>query len=264
MKGEKTGSGNHDKEDKFYRDCMELLQRANVPFLMGGAYALGVHTGIHRDTKDFDLFLRRGDFDLALETFSRNGYESEKTFPHWLGKVKKNELCIDLIYRAGNGLCEVDDLWFQRGRDAQAFGLAVKVCAPEELIWMKAFIMERERYDGADIAHLFESCADQLDWNHLKARFASHWPVLLSHMILFQYIYPSERARVPNRMLEELLGRWGEESRVSAPDRVCRGTLLSREQYLPDVRERRFRDARLEGSQRLSSQDVERWTDAIG
>jgi Nucleotidyl transferase of unknown function (DUF2204) len=264
MRAKKTGDGDHDRGKNFYRQCMEVLQRAKIPFLMGGAYALGVYTGIHRDTKDFDLFLRRRDFDLALETFDRNRYKLEKTFPHWLGKVKKKELCIDLIYRAGNGLCEVDDLWFERARDAQAFGLAVKVCAPEEIIWMKAFIMERERFDGADVVHIFESCADQLDWDHLQNRFGAHWPVLLSHLILFQYIYPSERARLPRNVVENLLRRWSEEARFSTPDRVCRGTLLSREQYLNDIRQRGFRDARLEGPQRLTPQDIERWTDAIG
>jgi len=159
-----------------------------------------------------------------------------------LGKVKSGENCIDLIYRAGNGLCEVDDLWFERARDAQVFGLSVKMCAPEEIVWMKAFIMERERFDGADVAHIFESCAAELDWRHLLKRFGSHWPVLLSHIVLFGYIYPSERGRIACAIIDELLQRWRDESSFSATDRVCQGTLLSREQYLPDIYERGFRD----------------------
>ena len=31
--------------------------------------------------------------------------------------------------------------------------------APEKIILTKAFVMERERYDGADIAHLLLHCA---------------------------------------------------------------------------------------------------------
>jgi Uncharacterised nucleotidyltransferase len=263
MSAEARSGDDYCPTDRFYRECMEVLRQANIPFLMGGAYALGVYTGINRNTKDFDLFLRPKDFESALQTFSREGYEAEKTFPHWLGKVKAKEFCIDVIYRAGNGLCEVDDLWFARARDAQAFGLPVKVCAPEEIIWMKAFIMERERFDGADIAHLFESCAEELDWTHLLGRFGSHWPVLLSHLVLFGYIYPSERARIPVACVEELVRRWREESAVSSSDRVCRGTLLSREQYLPDISELGFRDARLEGSQRLTPEEIEHWTNAI-
>jgi hypothetical protein len=47
---------------------------------------------------------------------------------------------LDLIFRAGNGLCEVDDSWFERASDAELLGVPVKHCAPEEMIWMKAYI----------------------------------------------------------------------------------------------------------------------------
>jgi hypothetical protein len=263
MKTEATNSAGEGDTENFYRESMEVLQHACIPFLMGGAYAFRVYTGIHRNTKDFDIFLRPDDVDRALETLSRKGFESEKTFPHWLGKVKGREACIDLIYRAGNGLCEVDDLWFTRARDAHAFGLSVKMCAPEELIWMKAFIMERERFDGADVAHIFESYAEKLDWTHLLKRFGPHGRVLLSHLILFGYIYPSERTRIPSSIVDELIQRWRDESLLASTDRVCQGTLLSREQYLPDIRERGFRDARLEGPDCLAPQDIKQWTDAI-
>ena len=61
------------------------------------------------------------------------------------------------------------------------------------MIWTKAFVMERERYDGGDVAHLLLKCSEQLDWHRLVSRFDSHWRVLLSHLILFGYIYPSEK-----------------------------------------------------------------------
>ena len=265
MSGEVTNTGQDDPADEFYRKVMEVLQQAKIPFLMGGAYAFGVYTGIHRDTKDFDLFLQPHDLDRALEAAQGRGFESEKTFPHWLAKIRSDKSCIiDLIYRAGNGLCEVDELWFQRARDAQAFGLSVKMCAPEEIVWMKAFIMERERFDGADVAHILQSCAGAMDWKHLLERFGPHWRVLLSHLVLFGYIYPSERAQIPPDIVDELLRRWREESSIACADRLCRGTLLSREQYLPDIRERGFRDARLEGPERLDPHDIQHWTDAIG
>jgi len=48
--------------------------------------------------------------------------------------------------------------------------------------------MERERYDGADIAHILRARAADLDWERLLERFAGHWHVLLSHLILFEYL----------------------------------------------------------------------------
>lgn len=107
---------------------MHILERAGAQFLIGGAYAFAFYTGISRDTKDFDLFLRPADVDLALEAFQCTGYGAEKTFPHWLAKVWAGTDCIDLILRAGNGLCSVDDQWFARAVRSDLLGVAVQLC----------------------------------------------------------------------------------------------------------------------------------------
>ena len=245
----------------FYRDAMRVLLDADVPFLLGGAYALALYTGIERHTKDFDLFLRETDLDRAMRGFERQNFRVDRTHPHWLAKAYCGDDCIDLIYRAGNGLCDVDESWFERGRSDEALGVAIKLVAPEDIIWMKAFIMERERFDGADIAHLLYSCADKLDWQHLVRRFGEHWRVLLSHLVLFGFIYPSEKHRVPQSVISELLQWTIEDQHVAEREAICRGTLLSRAQYLVDVNERGLRDARLSGA--MSEADVARWTAAI-
>ena len=126
---------------------------------------------------------------------------------------------------------------------------------------MKAYIMERERFDGADIAHLLVSCGDKLDWPHLVRRFGPDWRVLLSHLVLFGYIYPSEQGRIPRSVMDELIERLRKES--PGQGRVCRGTLLSRKQYLVDVGKWGFRDARLEKRVRMDSEDIAQWTRAI-
>lgn len=248
---------------QFYRNSIASLQEAQIPFLVGGAYAFALYTGISRHTKDFDIFLRPRDVDRALDHFRRDGFVAERTFPHWLAKAKCGDDFIDLIYRAGNGVCEVDDAWFERARHESVFDVPVAVCAPEEMIWMKAYIMERERFDGADVAHLIVSCAEHLDWAHLVRRFDQHWRVLLAHLVLFGFIYPSERNRIPSSVMSDLL-QWNQEELSATPcDRLCRGTLLSRQQYLFDVQERGYRDARLGSESHMSAADVAHWTAAI-
>ena len=239
------------------------MLNANIPFLIAGAYALRCYAGISRKTNDVDLHLRPQHIDAALDAFARAGYKTEKTFPHWLGKAKSNRNCVDLIFRAGNGLCEIDDSWFERAKDQELLGLPVKIAAPEEILWMKAYIMERERFDGADVAHILESCAEKLDWPHLLRRFGLDWRVLLSHLVLFGYIFPSERARIPMAVIEDLISRLRSESSISESERVCRGTLLSRAQYLMDVRNRGFRDARLQQRAHMDPADIAFWTSAI-
>jgi hypothetical protein len=251
------------ESNQFYRRSIQLLQEAELPFLLGGAYAFSVYTGIARETKDFDLFVRPGGFDPALEVFRRAGYRAEKTFPHWLGKVFGPDDAIDIIYRAGNGLCTIDDLWFERAAQTQVFGIQVPVCPPEEMIWMKAYIMERERFDGADVAHLLFHCAPQLDWDHLLRRFGPDWPVLLSHLILFGFIYPTEKDRVPSEIIASLTSRLDEEQKRPEGPPLCRGTLLSRAQYLTDVREGGFRDARLGPRAGMTPAEIDAWTRGI-
>jgi predicted nucleotidyltransferase len=249
--------------DDFHRKSMAALQDANVPFLIGGAYVIEAYAGISRRSKDFDLYVRPHHVDIAIDALARAGYKTEKTFPHWLAKVGYGRDYIDLIFRAGNGLCEVDDSWFERAQDDDLLGLQVKLCAPEEMIWMKAYIMERERFDGADIAHILQSCAEKIDWPHLVHRFGPDWRVLLSHLVLFGYVYPSERGKIPAAVIDDLIARLRNEGPAAGSDRLCRGTLLSRKQYLVDIRERGFRDARLEQRVHMDSEDIAHWTKAI-
>jgi hypothetical protein len=248
---------------EFYCKSMELLRNHDLPFLVGGAYGFGLYTGIERDTKDFDLFVRPQDVHRILELFSQHRYRAKKAFPHWLAKIFHGEHLIDLIYRAGNGLCEVDDSWFARAREKEVLGVRAPVCAPEEVIWMKAYIMERERYDGADLAHLLQSCADEIDWNHLVARFGPDWRVLFSHLVLFGFIYPGDRHRIPPAVIEQLVNRLRAEQFTPTAERVCRGTLLSRAQYLVDVRERGLEDARLTDRSRITEKELNLWTKSI-
>jgi len=240
------------------------LQDRDVPFLIGGAYVVEAYAGVSRRTKDFDLFVRPRHVDAALEALASAGYTTDLTFPHWLAKAKFGRDYVDLIFRAGNGLCEVDDSWFERAHDDELFGLDIKLCAPEEMIWMKAFIMERERFDGADIAHILVTCAEKLDWQHLVQRFGPDWRVLLSHLVLFGYIYPSEEARIPTAIVDDLIGWLQRDGAPPGRDkRLCRGTLLSRKQYLVDVQKWGFHDARLEKRVHMDSEDITQWTKAI-
>src|SRR5437899_2577696 len=84
----------------------------------------------------------------------------------------------------------------------EVLGVPVRLCPAEEIIWSKAFIMERERYDGNDVAHLLRARGCALDWDRLLRRFDGHWRVLLSHIVLFGFIYPAERAAIPARVEE--------------------------------------------------------------
>jgi hypothetical protein len=248
----------------FYRDTIHVLRRGKVSFLVGGAYALERYTGVERHTKDFDVFVRPEDAGRALGVLAAAGYRTELTFPHWLGKAYLADDFIDVIFASGNGVARVDDQWFEHAVGAEVWGLAVRLCPAEETIWSKSFVQERERFDGADIAHLLRACGPDLDWPRLLRRFGPHWRLLLEHLVVFGFVYPGERDKVPAWVMNDLLVRLqGEVSAPPLPTKVCRGTLLSREQYLIDVERWGYEDARREPRGPMTQDDIDHWTRAI-
>src|SRR5436305_13113195 len=122
---------------RFYIDSMQLMRDGGVPFLVGGAYAFARYTGIERHTKDFDVFIRRGDFDNAARAFRKAGYEAELTFPHWLGKAFHGEDFVDLIFSAGNGVAAVDDTWSENAAPEQVFGADGRLIRLAGSLWAK-------------------------------------------------------------------------------------------------------------------------------
>jgi hypothetical protein len=255
-----AGKGAED----FYREVLDVLQRKGVPFLVGGAYAFNCYTGITRPTKDLDIFIRRGDYEALSASLAASGHETELTFPHWLAKIRGGDDFVDVIFSSGNGVAEVDDAWFARANPAEVLGVKTYLCPVEETIWSKAFIMERERYDGADIVHMLRACSERIDWQHLLERFGEHWRVLLIHLIAFGFVYPAERDLIPRGVMDELTERLRAETHASPPDSaVCAGPLLSREQYLTDIRNWGYQDARVAPVGNMTPDEAALWTRAI-
>jgi hypothetical protein len=247
----------------FYVDALALLETEGVPFLVGGAFAHSRYTGRERDTKDLDVMLRREDVTRALAAFSEAGYDVDVPFPHWLGKVSRGDQYIDVVFSSGNGIVGVDDRWFIHAVPAEVLGIPVSLCPPEELLWSSAFVQERERYDGAAVLHLLLAQAAHLDWSRLLERFGENWPVLFSYLILFQFAYPDRRGDIPDEVVNELTARL-QCQQPESDNRVCRGTLLSRQQYLFDIDQLGYTDARLRPHGGMTPEQAEIWTKAIG
>jgi Nucleotidyl transferase of unknown function (DUF2204) len=253
-----------EQSNSFYRSILIKLNESGLPFLIGGACMLEQVAKIVRPTKDFDLHVKREDVGRMFETLETAGYHTEITFSHWLGKVFQGDTFIDVIFSSGNGVCKVDDEWFEHAVKGKVWGVPVKFCAAEEAIWSKAFVMERERYDGADIAHLLLACTEKMDWHRLLRRFGPYWRVLLSHLVLFGFIYPTKQGLIPVWVWQELWDRMrNEKYDPLLGEPVCQGTLLSRTQYLQDIEHWGYRDARLGPEGSMTAEEVEQWTEPV-
>jgi len=249
----------------FYRAVLRTLRDAEIPFLIGGTYALARYTAIDRSTKDLDLMVRRRDWPAIARALREQHIYTRLPFPHWLGKALHGKSQVDVIFSGGNGLTKVDDEWIARGVPARVLGFNVDLSPPEELLWSKAFVMERERYDGADVMHILHTRGQRLDWTRIVDRFGDYWRVLLFNLVLFGFVYPGEESPAPRWVMDTLLARLDKE--IDSPprdERMCRGTLISREQYLVDITEWGYSDARMQPRGPMSATEIAHWTEAIG
>lgn len=239
-----------EDEREIYKRALGALNDAGVPYVVAGAYAIYEHTGIYRQTKDLDLFCEPQAVVPAMEALKQAGFRTRLEQGHWLAKALDDPYFVDVIYGMGNGLALIDADWHAHSKPAILAATPVSVAPPEELIWHRLFINERHRHDMADIAHLILTCGHRMDWDRLLAKTAEHWPLLLSQVQMFRYVYPGYRDQIPVRVVKELLGRAERDAMVaSAAIRehdTTRGTLISRFSFAIDVNEWGFRDLREE------------------
>lgn len=230
---------------EFYRRVLNVLCDCSVPFLAGGAYALGCYTGITRDTKDFDIFTRPEDVKPLLKMLKSAGFQTEMTDRKWLAKAFSDSSLVDIIFGFANGTARVDKEWFIHAREARFLKFEVRIVPPEEMILSKSYLMTRDRFDGGDIVHTILRQSDSMDWQRLLNRFGPDWRLLYNHLILFGYVYPAKRRLIPAFIMDELACRLKKETQ-DPPDRrlVCQGTFLSVTDYRVDVGRWGYEDPR--------------------
>ena len=105
---------------------------------------------------------------------------------------------------------------------------------------------------------------DKLDWRRLIDRYGKYWRALYAHVVLFGFIYPSDRDRIPTWVVQELSSRVLEETKKgNGKEKICFGTIISRQQYLIDVTQWDYKDARLQPLGNMSAGEIAEWTKGI-
>jgi hypothetical protein len=233
-----------DIQAETFRRALAALNSEHVPYVVEGAFAIYFYCGIWRNTKDLDLFIEEVNVPRALAALARAGFETYIENPVWLSKAISNGCFVDIIHGSGNRVAKIDRLWIERGRPALILGQKVLIASPEDTISFKAFIQERHRYDGADVVHIIVGQQGKLDWEHLLMRMGEYWPLLLTHLTNFFFVYPSHRDYVPRWVYDTLIERL--RSALDNPSillPICQGTLISTFSYVADI-ERGYEDAR--------------------
>ncbi len=248
------------KQEALFREVLAIFEKENLPYAVAGAFALREHTGICRYTKDLDIFLSAGNAARALQLLQTHGFECEVRDPVWLAKAHRDDFFVDLITGMSNGVFAVDESWIDRSHPAEVVGVKTRVLAPEELLASKLFVIRRERFDGADIAHIVYASRGKLQWDRVMQLTGPHWEILLWALLLFHYVYPGQAGYVPEALWRDLIGRLEREVLSPDPNARFRGSLVDDKMFAIDVKEwglDNLLEERRERSAQISLEDEE-------
>jgi Nucleotidyl transferase of unknown function (DUF2204) len=225
------------KQEALFRDVLILLNENQIPFAVSGAIALQQHTGICRNTKDLDIFLAAEDAPDALASLMKGGFKCEVCDPVWLAKAHRDNYFVDLITGMSNAVITVDSSWIRHSHPGSVLGVPVRLLAPEELLVSKLFVTRRERFDGADIAHIIYATRGKLEWGRILQHVGEHWEILLWSLMLFRYVYPGNSDYVPANIWQDLIGRLAKATSNPDPQQAFRGSLIDECMFAIDVKE---------------------------
>ena len=241
-----------------------MLNRCGVPYLVGGTYAFRYYAGICRTTKDFDIFARPRDVDRVLDVLA--AVASERRWPFITGLRRHTTAKNSWTSSSTQAMASLTSIMSglpRRGRNRA--GRRRQVAPAEEMIWTKAPIMERSADDGADVAHLLRHSSARGLGNTPRATFRAALAGALSHL-------HSVRLHLPWRTLVDPVcphqgahePRPGRARRAHTRQQGGPGHgLLSRAQYLVDVEEWGYEDARLQPRSSMTPEQIAEWTAGI-
>lgn len=143
------------------------LQATGIPFALIGGVASAVY-GRPRLTADIDVFCRPEDALDLLAGLERGGFATEATNPTWIYKAYRDDVVVDVIFRAKN---EIYFDWPMQERvQTRAFeGVDVPLAAPEDIVVTKAIAA-----DESSPTHWWDALCilalNDIDWDYLLSR----------------------------------------------------------------------------------------------
>ena len=163
----------NEQEQEFERllDAMKnaaaVLQRAGVPFLLGGGLACWAR-GAPKTEHDVDFLVRPKDAERARGALAESGMRTEDPPEDWLLKAYEDEVLIDLIFNPRGG--PIDDGIFERAEELEVHAMRLKVAALEDVLVHKLLALSEQQPDFSSVLELARSLREQVDWEEVRRR----------------------------------------------------------------------------------------------
>lgn len=157
--------GCFERIEHTFKRAAGALERARIPFLLGGSLAVWVRGG-PESCNDLDLMVRAEDADAALESLEAAGMRGERPPEGWLYKAWDGEVMVDLIF-GPKGLL-IGDGTFARSEPVSAFGVEVRAMALEEVLISKLRALHDHYLDYDPALQMARTVREQIDWDQVR------------------------------------------------------------------------------------------------
>lgn len=205
--------------------ALSALKKAEIPFMLGGAFSVYHYTGWWRNTHDIDAYVTKEDLPKAVEALERAGFhdlgEQAAGDRDWIYHAGMGDIIVDLIFRFANLPNYITPDWFDRASRGQFLGMDVCFLPLEEQMWVKTFVINRHRCDWPDIMRIIKAQCERLDWDRLLELLGEHWMLLAGLIDVFDWQHPDSINCIPMSIRDELLRRrqdyWANPPEVKIP-----------------------------------------------
>jgi len=142
-----------------------VLKQAEIPFALGGSFAVYAHGG-HSSDHDVDFLIREQDKERALDELAAVGFEVEQPPEDWLVKVFDEGRMVDLIYRPVES--QVTDATLADSVIRPVEAIAMPVVSATQLMVHKLLSYTQHYCDFATGLPVARSLREQIDWERVR------------------------------------------------------------------------------------------------
>lgn len=189
------------EEWALYGCVLAAVRGAGITTAVGGGLAWSSYARRWRDTKDVDLYVLPQEREALIAVVEAQGFadfhDQQPYDRAWIWRGCRDGRIVDVIWQMANRRAEIDRRWLEAGPEITVHGVPLRLLPPEELLWAKLYVLQRERSDWPDILNLLDAMAGDLDWDRLLARVGDDAPLLGALLTVFGWLRPELAARVP-------------------------------------------------------------------
>ena len=189
-----------------FSDVVQTAESVGIRLLIGGALALSAYTPLQRRTKDIDFYILPEDRDRTVALLHDLGFRdfySEMPYDReWIYRSIREGVIADIIWSFANKRALVDEHWFHHSLSLPCSGAVLRVVPPEELLWAKLYVLQRDRCDWPDLLNLLYYTGPSLDWERLRNRLGDDRPLLEALKLVFSWMCPGRPAETPGHLVE--------------------------------------------------------------